>query len=202
MNPHIASTCIAALVAIGACDPLGIDDERATTPDSTGEPHAAGESPIGCADLSSDISTDRLRGHLEALEAIATPHGNRRSVGTIGYDLSVDYVRAQLEAIGYTVTTHELDVEVAGEIRHTASVLAQTSAGDPGAVLVLGAHLDSVPTGPGINDNGTGVAALIEVARAIHGCETTQRVRFAWWAGEEVARAARRGMCLARRRRA
>lgn len=65
------------------------------------------------------------------------------------------------------------------------SVLAQTSRGDPGRVVMLGAHLDSVMDGPGINDNGSGVAMLLELARWLASRETEATVRFAFWAGEE-----------------
>ena len=65
------------------------------------------------------------------------------------------------------------------------SVIAQTSRGDPGRVVMLGAHLDSVMDGPGINDNGSGVAMLLELARWLASRETEATVRFAFWAGEE-----------------
>ena len=212
----MCSVCMGAFLALGGCrEGRAGDDAPASSGDAapassgdvaetagsglatttaapdggaSGESDASSESesPIDCADLPSHITADGMRAHLEALESIATANGNRRSVGTVGYDQSVDYMREQLEAAGYVVTTHELDVEVAGEMRHTASVLAETPSGDPDDVIILGAHLDSVPSGPGINDNGTGVAALLEIARAIHGCATTRRVRFAWWGAEEV----------------
>jgi Zn-dependent M28 family amino/carboxypeptidase len=52
---------------------------------------------------------------------------------------------------------------------------------------MAGAHLDSVAAGPGINDNGSGSAALIEVAENLgeHG-QLTNTVRFAWWGAEEL----------------
>ena len=52
-------------------------------------------------------------------------------------------------------------------------------------VLVVGAHLDSVGSGPGINDNGTGVAALIELAKALRRHAPQLDVRFAFWGAEE-----------------
>lgn len=53
---------------------------------------------------------------------------------------------------------------------------------------MAGAHLDSVPAGPGINDNGTGVANILETARyvATNNIELAHGVRFAFWAGEEL----------------
>lgn len=52
-------------------------------------------------------------------------------------------------------------------------------------VVMLGGHLDSVHDGPGINDNGSGSAALLEVARAMAEQHPGVRARFAFWAGEE-----------------
>jgi Zn-dependent M28 family amino/carboxypeptidase len=60
----------------------------------------------------------------------------------------------------------------------------------PGAssdVIMFGAHLDGVQAGPGINDNGTGSSALLEIAKQLQQCSTLARtVRFAWWGAEEL----------------
>jgi Zn-dependent M28 family amino/carboxypeptidase len=55
-----------------------------------------------------------------------------------------------------------------------------------GDVVMLGAHLDSVVDGPGINDNGSGVAVLLELARWLAEARPGAPVRFAFWAGEEA----------------
>jgi len=308
-------------------DSSSSDDGSATTGSETGEP--------ACDDLPSAITAAGMQVHLDALAQIASDNGGNRSVGTPGYDASADYVRAQLEAAGYTVepqtfevkvfaitgpssldwqgeasfaeyrdyqvatysaagsptataravdvqlglgntstsgcqagdfagfpagniaviqrgscfladkvtnaqaagasgviifnqgddagrlglwlatlgaetnvtipvvlstyavgesiaqaapgsVTIAMDVDVLLEDRPTANIVVETEGGDPDDVLMLGAHLDSVPAGPGINDNGSGSAALLEVALALHGCETTRKVRFAWWGAEEV----------------
>lgn len=52
-------------------------------------------------------------------------------------------------------------------------------------VLLVGAHLDSVVAGPGINDNGTGVAALLEIARVVRRLAPQLSVRFGFWGAEE-----------------
>ena len=59
----------------------------------------------------------------------------------------------------------------------TQNVIAETRGGDPNKVIVVGAHLDSVGTGPGINDNGSGSAALLEFAKELRG--VTRRTRSA-----------------------
>jgi Zn-dependent M28 family amino/carboxypeptidase len=73
------------------------------------------------------------------------------------------------------------------EVRQTYNVLAETDKkGDPNDVVVVGAHLDSVVPGPGINDNGSGSATILEIARQLAKFKTTNRVRFAWWGAEEL----------------
>lgn len=75
----------------------------------------------------------------------------------------------------------------AERVTHSAdNVLADTPDGDPERVVMLGAHLDSVPAGPGINDNGSGSALVLGIAERMIGCEPQQRVRFAWWGAEEL----------------
>ena len=68
------------------------------------------------------------------------------------------------------------------------NVVAQTRTGRTDNVVMLGAHLDSVPAGPGINDNGTGSAALLEIANKLGSSPRglNNAVRFAWWGAEEL----------------
>ena len=67
------------------------------------------------------------------------------------------------------------------------NVIAQTKTGSARDVVVVGAHLDSVPAGPGINDNGTGVAAVLETALALGSTpDIHNAVRFGFWGAEEI----------------
>jgi Zn-dependent M28 family amino/carboxypeptidase len=66
------------------------------------------------------------------------------------------------------------------------NVLAESKTGDPNNVVMLGAHLDSVQRGPGINDNGSGSAVLLEVAEQFAKVKPVSTVRFAWWGAEEA----------------
>jgi Zn-dependent M28 family amino/carboxypeptidase len=77
-----------------------------------------------------------------------------------------------------------LDMNVTKVRSH--SVIAQTTTGDPANVVLAGAHLDSVSKGPGINDNGSGVAAVLETALQLGPHPAADNaVRFAFWSGEE-----------------
>ena len=66
------------------------------------------------------------------------------------------------------------------------NVIAELKDGDPNNVVMAGAHLDSVQRGPGINDNGSGSAALLEVAEQMAKVKPLNKVRFAWWGAEEA----------------
>jgi Zn-dependent M28 family amino/carboxypeptidase len=66
------------------------------------------------------------------------------------------------------------------------NVLAESKYGDPNNVVMAGAHLDSVAAGPGINDNGSGSAVLLEVAEQMQKVKPRNKVRFAWWGAEEA----------------
>lgn len=65
------------------------------------------------------------------------------------------------------------------------NVIAELPGRNPDNVVMAGAHLDSVPEGPGINDNGSGSAALIEIAQNMTKLKPQNTVRFAWWGAEE-----------------
>ncbi|MFI7742777.1 M20/M25/M40 family metallo-hydrolase [Kocuria rhizosphaericola] len=75
--------------------------------------------------------------------------------------------------------------QTVSENRQTYNVIAETRTGDPGNTVMVGAHLDSVPEGAGINDNGSGSAGILAVAEALAGTETANTVRFVWWGAEE-----------------
>jgi Zn-dependent M28 family amino/carboxypeptidase len=67
------------------------------------------------------------------------------------------------------------------------NIIAQTKTGSPTDVVMAGAHLDSVPEGPGINDNGSGVAAVLETAVQLgNSPQVHNAVRFAFWGAEEL----------------
>ena len=67
----------------------------------------------------------------------------------------------------------------------TRNVIAETPTGDPDNVVAVGAHLDSVGVGPGINDNGSGSASILEIAEQMQKVKPRNKVRFLWFAAEE-----------------
>jgi len=101
----------------------------------------------------------------------------------IGVTSVTDVVGQQLAATPGLVM--RLKTDTFRGIATTYNVLAESVDGDPNNVIMAGAHLDSVNAGPGINDNGSGSAVLLEVAEQMAKVKPRNLVRFAWWGAEE-----------------
>jgi Zn-dependent M28 family amino/carboxypeptidase len=87
--------------------------------------------------------------------------------------------------------TIKLDIRQLQLKKTTRNVIAETKGGNADKTVMLGSHLDSVTDGPGINDNASGSAGLIEVALKLakatkEGKQPANKVRFAWWSAEEL----------------
>ena len=94
------------------------------------------------------------------------------------------YDRGAEWAVTPGLTMHMVADVVRGEVT-AYNVLAESSVGDPNNVVLVGAHLDSVDAGPGIQDNGTGSAAMLEVAEQMSRVRPQNKLRFAWWSAQE-----------------
>lgn len=158
---------------------------------------AATSGDRGLADrLAASVGGDRTFPHLQALQAIADRNGGNRAAGTRGDDESVDYVAATLRRAGFQVETPSVAVENdshrdngpagAAPRNVTRNVVAQTTTGRTDDVVLVGAHLDSVRRGPGIDDDGSGVAAGLAAATALGSAPpVTNAVRFVFFGAEE-----------------
>jgi aminopeptidase S len=131
-----------------------------------------------------DISLENVKAHLAEFQRIADENGGDRSHGSAGYQASIDYIKGQLDAAGLETTVQEFDYF--GETGY--NLIADLPGGDPEQVLMTGAHLDSVGSGAGINDNASGSAGVLEVAleAARSGHQPQKHLRFAWWGAEEL----------------
>jgi Zn-dependent M28 family amino/carboxypeptidase len=87
---------------------------------------------------------------------------------------------------GPTGTTVAIQTAVVAERRTTRNVIAESRSGNPRNVVFVGAHLDSVERGPGLNDNGSGSAVVLTLAEQLAARPTRNRLRFAWWGAEEL----------------
>jgi Zn-dependent M28 family amino/carboxypeptidase len=135
---------------------------------------AAGATAVIIMNEGTEGRTDLFSGQLMQTAAVAV-------VG-----VSYEFGRSLERAIENGASVH-LAVDVVSGRRRTRNVLAggNAGAGADGEVMVLvGAHLDSVPEGPGINDNGSGTAAVLETALQL-APEARRGVEFAFWGAEE-----------------
>lgn len=112
--------------------------------------------------------------------------------GTLGEPVrDIPVVSAPFDLGAEWATTPDLEMRLNLEAEivqvTTENLLADTPTGRTDRTVVVGGHLDSVPEGPGINDNGSGTASILETAlqMAALDIEPVNRVRFAFWSGEE-----------------
>ncbi len=111
--------------------------------------------------------------------------------GTLGSTFTLDIgVTAVTQTVGQALAATpnlvmRLKTDTFRGIATTSNVLAETPWGDPNNVVMVGAHLDSVNAGPGIQDNGSGSAAVLETAEAIAKVPGVNKLRFALWGAEE-----------------
>ncbi|WP_212723105.1 M28 family peptidase [Nocardioides jishulii] len=105
---------------------------------------------------------------------------------------------ALVAAIGAGTVTGTFNLQGSVQTQETFNVIAETRGGDPDNVVMVGGHLDGVEDGAGINDNGSGSAAILEtalqLAKSSKGAKKghpnpgklNNKVRFAWWGAEEL----------------
>ncbi len=124
-----------------------------------------------------------LRDRLERHVVVLAGEIGERHVWRLGaLEAAAQYIEDELAALGYPVgsqsydalhaTVRNLHIELSGGERREE-------------IVVLGAHYDSVVGCPGANDNGTGVAALLELARLAAGRRFTRTLRFVAFVNEE-----------------
>ena len=130
-----------------------------------------------------NISVANVQAHLNQFQSIANANGGNRAHGRPGYLASVNWVKSKLDAAGFV--TRVQSFSYGGATGY--NLIADYPGGDANNVVMLGGHLDSVTAGPGINDNGTGSASILEVALQVKatGFKPTKHLRFGWWGAEE-----------------
>ncbi|MGI5245235.1 M20/M25/M40 family metallo-hydrolase [Dactylosporangium sp. CA-139066] len=122
------------------------------------------------------IDAKRLRAHVEAL----TAHGPRFE-DQPGVAAALRYITDELSGLGLPVR-----VERYGSELHEVNLVAEIQGGTSDDAVELCAHWDSVETTPGADDNASGVAGVLEAARALRDVELPARtIRFVLFGGEE-----------------
>ena len=154
--------------------------QRGTCPDGTtlaGRVKPAVAAGAAAVILYSDVTTKVTAGTLSNPDPVAY-----RSTGYIN-KVDGEALVARLSA-GEAVEAYFQQTQIV-ETRITQNVFTETISGDPTNVVMLGAHLDSVQAGAGINDDGSGSTLILEISRALEKYGVKNKVRFAWWGAEE-----------------
>ena len=132
-----------------------------------------------------NLNTDNMMTHLKAFEKIAQQNGGYRAVGSKGGQASAKYIIEQAKLAGLHAQT------IAFENREKTigqNILVEIEGQSKESAILIGAHYDSVDTGPGINDNASGVAVLIELMHQLKQSKQKpkQTIVLAFWDSEEV----------------
>lgn len=149
--------------------------QRGTCPFSDKATNAEAAGAVGVI-----VANEGQEGRTEAVAG--TLGGPGVAVPVVGASSAVG---EELTAAGTVV---RLVTDTTSEIRETYNVIAETRNGRTDNVVMSGAHLDSVAEGPGINDNGSGSGAQLEVAIQFAKYDKKKlanQVRFVWWSAEE-----------------
>ncbi len=112
--------------------------------------------------------------------------GNPASIPVVGLSFA-DGASLYAAAAGGPVVVNVVTATEADLNAVTTNIIADSKGGNPDKTIVVGAHLDSVQEGAGINDNGSGSATILEIAEEMNKLKVQprQRVRFAFWGAEE-----------------
>jgi hypothetical protein len=125
------------------------------------------------------ITPERLRAHVVRL---AGEIGDRNVFRPAALEAAADYIVGQWRGFGYRVRRQEYQVK---SVRCANLEVERPGREPTGGTLLIGAHYDSVRGCPAANDNGSGVAALLELARRFAEVEPACTVRFVAFANEE-----------------
>lgn len=165
------------MIATTACVLLALGPLSSQIPDG---PHE---------DPHKDVSRTRLMGYLRALPEARSPVGDARHVQ--GLIETESWLRVTLEDMGYDVHEQGLSakppdaVEGWGPRYHNLWVDIEGTV-SPEQMLIVGAHFDAVAGTPGADDNGSGTAGALELARVFQGLEPERTIRIVFFNLEEI----------------
>lgn len=126
-----------------------------------------------------DITAEQLRRHVYRL---AETIGERNVFHPQALHAAEDYIRETWRAQGYEVVAQDCTVK---GVRSANMEITRLGTTHPAEIILIGAHYDSVQGSPGANDNGSGVAALLELSRLFAGVEPARTLRFVGFTNEE-----------------
>ncbi|HZA26986.1 MAG TPA: M20/M25/M40 family metallo-hydrolase [Actinomycetota bacterium] len=177
MNSSLAAGLLIALLTPG-CNAGGPD---LTAPSPAVHPAAARLAAQPLAQTLSEpgeFSATRAFEHVRALAGGIGP----RPAGSFGYRKAVRYVHETFATLGYRARLVPFDLPNGSTSRNVVATWPSPAR----RRILIGAHLDTVPRSPGANDNASGVAVILELARILAGTREARDIRFVAFGAEEV----------------
>ena len=175
--PFLALAACGVLAACGDAAPTPTDRAPAAvrTPELDRVAADARSTPPPSA---APVTAEGLRAHLLGLPP-------DRPIGSEAHRRTREWIVATLEGFGLSPRVEPFDWDSVPDAK-LANVEVRLPGASPEApLLVVGAHFDSVPGTPGADDNGSGVVALLELARRLSGSRLQAEVRLVWFDAEE-----------------
>ncbi len=153
-------------------------DQSFTSPDVPGKSYDGNLEALTASEVE---LKDRLT---KSIDTLASDIGERNWEKPYKLDETVKFIKDELSSYGYEVKTQPFKVEgLDTEFQNIAAEIKGTKV--PEEVIVIGAHYDSTHGSPGANDNGSGLAALLEMARMMKNTHPEKTIRFVAFANEE-----------------
>ncbi len=135
--------------------------------------------PLPPLSIEEDTLAKRLRSHVEVLSGRI---GERNSERMRALDSAADYMSASLKALGLSVTEQRFEVH-GKAFRNIEVTLAGSSRAKE--IIVVGGHYDSAPGTPGADDNASGAAAVLELARLLKSEPRLRTIKLVAFTNEE-----------------
>jgi Zn-dependent M28 family amino/carboxypeptidase len=135
--------------------------------------------PLPALTPAQEALSDRLRRHVLRLAGDIGERGVAKPAAALR---AAAYVEAELNAMGYTVSAQEYQAQGQSWRNLEATVRGSTQ---PDEIVVVGGHYDTAEGAPGADDNGSGVAGVLELARNFAGKPATRTIRFVFFGTEE-----------------
>ena len=162
VRKNIFLLLLALLLIMGGCS-QGTSEEDSSAPEET-----SGQPGVLASEYLTEIS-----------------EMGARVAGTESETKAGDWIQSELEELGYTVTVEPFDYDTE-KVKGSSENIIAVKEGTSEETIILGAHYDSVDAGIGVDDNGSGVAVVLETANALKDAETDQTIKFIFFGAEEV----------------
>lgn len=129
-----------------------------------------------------DFNADNAMQHISYLSEDIGP----RVAGTEFEKEAAEYIKNELERLGYDVSVQEFGIRNDQQTSQNVIAVKKPEGVQNPEIIYVTAHYDSVPGSPGANDNASGTATMLEIARIMKDFPTNKEIRFIAFGSEEI----------------